>query len=378
MQRMRVFHLAMDGDTSGYFPQLARHHDRNSVEMVFGTLGPITTELAQTMAAEGIEVVSLGARARAAYPLVAARLAFELRKRKIDVFHAHLFDPSVVGLPAALVSRTPVRLLTRHYSDYHTRINRTWHTRLDKLCTRLAHTVIAVSDQTRRVMVEEEGATPAKIEVVHNGIDMARVRGVTEVQVAKLRHELGVQNCQIVLVPGRLHPEKGQEYLLRALPELLQNRGSNIRVLVAGAGSYLSAYQALARDLGVADAVQFLGFRNDIAELMSLSDVVVLPSTAEAFGLVLLEAMALRKAVVATNVGGIPEIVEDGKTGVLVPPASPHALAQAIGELLANEALRAHLGRAGEARVQEKFLFETMIRRYEDIYRRLVTARSAA
>jgi glycosyltransferase involved in cell wall biosynthesis len=131
--------------------------------------------------------------------------------------------------------------------------------------------------------------------------------------------------------------------------------------------------------LGIERAVRFLGFRTDVTRIFAASDVVVLPSVAEAFGLVLGEAMVMQKAVVATRVGGIPEIVEDGVTGILVPPASPAALADAILSLLRDPERRTQLGEAGRRRVIETFRFETMMERYEALYEALLgRARLAA
>jgi glycosyltransferase involved in cell wall biosynthesis len=264
--------------------------------------------------------------------------------------------------------------MTRHYSDYHTRIHKTWHTRLDRMCTRLAHSVIAVSHQTRRVMLEEEQAPATKVVVIHNGIELSRVAAPSGPEVAALRRELDLGDDVAVLsVVARLHPEKGQEYLFRALPQLLAETGGRLRLLVAGTGPFREAYEREVSALGVEGAVRFLGFRTDVARILAASDVVVLPSLAEAFGLVLAEAMAMRRAVVATRVGGVPEIVQDGVSGILVPPGSPKALADAISSLLRDPLRREQLGEAGRRRVVETFRFETMMKRYEALYEALLS-----
>jgi glycosyltransferase involved in cell wall biosynthesis len=175
-----------------------------------------------------------------------------------------------------------------------------------------------------------------------------------------------------------LHPEKGQEYLFRALPRLLAATGGRLRLLVAGAGPFREAYEREVSVLGIGGAVRFLGFRVDIARILAVSDVVVLPSVAEAFGLVLAEAMAMQRAVVATRVGGIPELVEDDVTGILVPPASPEALAGAVLSLLRDPPRRMRLGEAGRRRVIEIFRFETMMKRYEALYDRLLSQKRPA
>jgi glycosyltransferase involved in cell wall biosynthesis len=348
--------------------------------MLFGTLGAITPDLRRRMEEHGVEVVSLDASSRLAYTRALPATVGALRRLGIDILHTHLFEPSVVGLIAGTLASVPVRVMTRHYSDYHTRIRKTWHTRLDRMCTRLAHSVIAVSHQTRRVMLEEERAPAAKVVTIHNGIDLSRVVAPSQQEVADFRRELDLSDdVAVVAVVARLHPEKGQEYLFRALPRLLAATGGKLRLLVAGTGPFREAYEREVSALGVGATVRFLGFRADVTRILAASDVVVLPSVAEAFGLVLAEAMAMQRAVVATRVGGIPEIVADGVTGILVPPASPTALADAIWLLLRDPARRAQLGEAGRRRVIESFRFETMMKRYEGLYERLLhKARPAA
>lgn len=366
--RVRVLHLAQDGDTSGYFRQLGRFHDRDRYAMTFATLGTMTPALRRSLDASGVTAVSVGADARRAYPLAFSRIVRVLRGLQVDVLHTHLFDPSVVGLLAGAVACVPIRVMTRHYSDYHTRIGKRWHTRLDRLCTRLAHRVIAISHDTARVMRDEEHAPENKIVVVHNGIDLARVARPVDAELAALRRELDLEDKAVISVVARLHPEKGQEHLFRAMPAIVARSPRPPCLLVAGTGSFRSAYQAEVERLGVADAVRFLGFREDATRILAASDVVVLPSVAEGFGLVAAEAMALGCAVVATRVGGIPEVVEDGVSGILVPPASPDHLADAVLALLKDPDRRRDLGIAGRSRVEKYFRFATMMRRYEALY----------
>ncbi len=370
---VRVLHFTQDVDTSGFFAQLARFHDRARFRMIFGTLGQISPELRQTMEGAGVQTFSFDSVSRCVYPIRLCTLAAALRSLRIDILHTHLFDASVIGLIAGTVARVPVRVMTRHYSDYHTRIGKTWHTRADRMCTWLAHSVIAVSNQTKRVMLEEEFAPATKVVTIHNGVDLARVVTPSPQEVAELRRELDLKDdVAVVAVIARLHPEKGQEYLFRALPTLLAATEGKLRLLVAGMGPFRAQYEREVSALGVEGAVRFLGFRADVTRILAVSDVVVLPSVAEAFGLVLVEAMAMQKAVVGKRVGGIPEIVADGLTGVLVPPASPLALADAIYSLLLNPTRRAQLGEAGRRWVIENFRFETMMKRYEGLYDRLL------
>jgi glycosyltransferase involved in cell wall biosynthesis len=241
------------------------------------------------------------------------------------------------------------------------------------MCTRLAHAVIAVSDHTARHLVEVEHAPPGKIRVILNGIDFDRVRAATPEARTRLRAEFAVEGGHLLLIAARLHPEKGYEYLFRALPRIRKNVKGPLRLLVAGSGPFEAAYRQQVAALGCEEIVHFLGFRNDVSDLMTAADLVLLPSVAEAFGLAAAEALYLGVPVVATRVGGIPEIVSDGIDGVLVPPADSGALADAIVELLSDEPRRLKLAGAGRAKVGERFRFEDMVRRYEELYDRLAS-----
>jgi glycosyltransferase involved in cell wall biosynthesis len=366
----RILHFAQDSDTSGFFPQLARWHNRQRYQMCFATLNPIAPWLRADLESQGVRCFSCACRSRAEHPLGMLRLARWLQREKVDILHTHLFEPSVIGLLAGVLARTPLRVMTRHYSDYHTRIDKRWHVRLDQFCTRLCHAVIAVSQHTADHMVSEERAPREKLHVILNGIDFDRVKLSRPDARQHLRQEFAAQDEYLLLIIARLHPEKGHHHLFQALLEVRRRVARPVRLLVAGAGPFEAAYREEVRALGCADAVSFLGFRRDAADLIAAADLLVLPSLAEAFGLVLTEALYLGTPMVATRVGGIPEIVDDGVDGLLVPPADSRALAEAITGLLNDPERRRRLSGAGREKVIRRFRFEEMVRAYEAVYER--------
>jgi glycosyltransferase involved in cell wall biosynthesis len=373
--RRRVLHFAQDSCTSGFFPQLGKRHDRDRYEMFFGTLNPIAPWLREFMEDNGVRCISLDCRSRSQYPGGMVRLARALRRERIDLLHTHLFEPSVIGLQAGVLAQTPARVMTRHYSDYHTRIDRPLHVKLDQMCIGLSHRVIAVSQHTADHMVDLERARPEKIRVVVNGIDFDRVRVSGDDARDRVRAELGLGDDHVLLIVARLHPEKGYDYLFRALPQIRAQAERPVHLLIAGAGPLEPTYRALADNLGIADAVRFLGFRKDVPDLMAAADLFVLPSLAEAFGLVLTEAIYLGTPVVASRTGGIPEIVDDGVDGVLIPPADTDALARTVVGLLKDPDRRRQLAGAGRTKVVAKFGFDDMVRAYEGVYEELAPGR---
>ena len=362
-----ILHFAQDSDTSGFFPQLALHHARSRFQMVFGTLQPMAPWLRAHMEGQGVRCLDCACPGRAAYPLGLLRLIRYLRRERIDILHTHLFDPSVVGQLAGRIARTPALVLTRHYSDYHTRIHRPVHVALDRLSTALSHRVIAVSQHTADHLVGVERAPAGKVRVIPNGIDFDRIRPSGPDARPRVRVALGIGDAPVALIAGRFHPEKGYETLLPAFARVVARLPRAI-LLIAGAGPLDSGYRRMAEGLGLGASVRFLGFRKDLPDLMVASDIVALPSRAEAFGLAVAEALYLGTPVVASRVGGLPEIVRDGIDGCLVPPGDESALADAIVRLLGDPAERRRLAGAGRTRIAERFSFSSMVRGYELVY----------
>ena len=332
--------------------------------------------LRKYMESQSVTCFSSDCRRRHSYPWGILALARFLRKERIDILHTHLFEPSVIGLSAGVLAGTPIRVMTRHYSDYHTRINKRLHVCADKYCNRLSHAVIAVSQHTAEHLVSEEGTPPAKVHTVLNGIGFERVKLSSPDAPSRLRNEFAADGAPLLLMVGRLHPEKGYQFLFEAMAKLKNSLDKPIRLLVAGTGPLLDSYRQQVESLSCTDTVHFLGFRKDVADLMAAADLVVLPSVAEAFGTsVTTEAIYLGTPVVATRVGGIPEIVNDGIDGVLVPPANSQALADAIANLLRDPERRRRLAGAGRQKIQDRFQFADMVRSYEQIYQALANSK---
>jgi glycosyltransferase involved in cell wall biosynthesis len=247
--------------------------------------------------------------------------------------------------------------------------------------------VVAVNAEAIKCRLVEDGYDPAAVAVVHNGIELSRFERPP--QPGRLRRELGLPaDAPLVAVLARLHPVKGIEYFLEAAAAVAA-RFPHARFLVVGQGAvlrdgaivetpYKRQLEAAAGALGLGGRVAFTGFRLDVPELLAEVAVSVLPCTGnEGLSNSVLESMAAGVPVVATTVGGNPEVVEDGLSGLLVPPRDAGALARAIGAVLADPALAARLGQAGRERVRSHFSEAEMVRRTERLYLSLLDARRA-
>ncbi len=285
-----------------------------------------------------------------------------LRDRHVAVIHAHEFGANTWGTMAGRLARVPVVATVHGRSYYADRARR----RLAYRVVSRAATMVAVSEDVRRFVVESAGVSSRRVRVVHNGIGPQLPVSPEVSQRARL--ELGISTGEpVVTVVGSLYPVKGHRYLLEAAPQILKTCPSTV-FLVAGRGDCEAALREQAQSLGVEARVRFLGLRQDVPTLLELGDVFVQPSLSEGLSIAILEAMAAARPVVTTRVGGNPELVVDGETGLLVEPADAAGLALAVTRVLANPTEGRRLGANGLARVRSRFSIGTMVGQYETIY----------
>ena len=293
-------------------------------------------------------------------------LAAHLADVRPDVIHNHMYRAETVGTRAAIAlgeigHRRPYVVSTVHSSRVRSEADRQTLRDLTPHIDQL----IAVSRMIEQKLVEE-GRTTAPVRRIYNGVDLSRYD--KQEACCTLPDEYGMEpGSQIVGVVARLEPEKGHPTLIEAWPQVLRDV-PDAYLLVVGEGTRREELEAQARALRVAHRIVFTGRRDDVPAVTAALDVAVLPSYREAQGLSVLEAMALSRPVVASNVGGIPEMIEDGRTGLLVPPHDAEALARAISRLLLDHPYADTLGRAGHDLVHDRFCIELMVSAVQSIY----------
>jgi glycosyltransferase involved in cell wall biosynthesis len=360
---VKIVHLVIGGDVAGgqlvalrlAHAAAAAGHD---VAFVSPTAGPFT----ERTEAEGFttHVVALGGALDAA---AARRLRSVLRDERTDVLHTHThFSLNAVG---RIGGRTAgARVIAHMHIENVFRSSpsaRRAQIAVDNATARLCTWIVAVSDATRDALVAQ-GYPEASTITVHNGIEPrdAAMPAMLE----------PTPPGPVLLEVGRLCDVKGQRELVAALPRLAR---TDVTLLLAGddietGGAFRDELVREANELGVADRVRFLGRRDDVPSLLAASDALVLPSWAEGLPLVVLEAMAAGRPVVASAVGGTPEAVVEGETGLLVPPQDVPALVRALDALLADSDRAAALGEAGRARVRERFDADAAAQRILGLY----------
>jgi glycosyltransferase involved in cell wall biosynthesis len=293
-------------------------------------------------------------------------LAAHLADVRADVVHNHMYRAEIVGTKAAIAlgeagHRRPWVISTVHSSRVRSDEDQD---ALRRLTPAINHLIVVSHSIDRKVVDEGRGDAPRSL--IYNGVDLDRYDH--QEPCCTLREEYGMEpSSSIVGVVGRLELEKGHPTLLEAWPIVLRSV-PEAYLIVVGEGSRLDALHEVARDLRILHRVVFTGRRDDIPAVTAAFDVAVLPSYREAQGLTILEAMALSRPVVASNVGGIPEMIHDGETGLLVPPHDPQALAGAIVRLLRDHQLADTLGRAGHDLVHDRFCVELMVKAVQELY----------
>ena len=303
-------------------------------------------------------------------------LVRKFKQSDAKIIHTHKYKDTILAAPAAKLCGVPYVVRTVHglrepfeglravKMSLYESIERTVH----RLCV---NSIIGVSSQIER-RYRAEGAV-SRVVCIRNGIDLDRLP--TQADRSRIRRDLGVDMgiCLIGTV-GRLTPVKGLSYLIQSVSILLRRR-KNVRLLIVGDGAIRKDLEAQARDLGIGESVVFLGHREDTLELMQALDIFVLPSLSEGIPMALLEAMAVSRAVVASRVGGIPEIVEDGVEGILVEPMDVTRLAESCMRLIDSPETAMKMGAQAWKRVVQDFSATAMADQVERLYKQLVMSR---
>jgi glycosyltransferase involved in cell wall biosynthesis len=277
------------------------------------------------------------------------------RREQIAVVQTCDLYANILGLPGARLAGVPVRIGSRRELNPDKTAGQI---RLQRLAYRSATKVVANSSAARAIL-EQEGVGSASIAVIPNGVDVPAF--------PKRSAEAATRPLRSVITVANLRPEKSHETLIDAAA-LLTADFPDVRFQIVGGGSRREALEALVRARHLEERITFLGHREDVSELLTQADIFVLPSRSEAFPNSAIEAMAAGLPVVASAVGGLLDLVDHGRTGLLVDPGSPAQLAHALRQLLTDRRLAARLGEAARAEVTQRYSFERMVTTFEDLY----------
>jgi glycosyltransferase involved in cell wall biosynthesis len=372
---LKVVPTLMCGGTEHQFMALGRSLDPGRFALEFACLrrvGGFAAEIDQRR----IPLREYGISTFLSFHAIAqqARFARDIRRSRTQIVHAYSFYGNVFAIPPARIAATPVVIASiRDRGAYLTPAQQA----AQRHVCRLADCVLVNADAVRHWLVAQ-GYNPGKIVVIRNGVDLRHFDHPAD--ISRIRRELGVPaGAPIVAVASRLNRLKGIEHFLEAAA-IVGRRLPDVRFLVIGEPgptdrAYLDVLTRLSERLGIRDRVVFTGLRSDVPCLLACAAVSVMPSLNEALPNVLLESMAAAAPVVATRVGGTPEAIQDGVTGLLVPPGDSPAMAGAIHRVLADPELATRLGQGGRQLVRRRFSMDTMVQATERLYHSLLEKR---
>ncbi len=371
-RRLRVLQVSDSlsvGGAEKLLVTLASHIDRDRYDLRVSSLAPLEdTAIVTDLRALDIPIETLGG-VLLRDPRGPARLAALARRLNVDVLHTHLSTSTMIGALAGALARRPVVATLHSLRDEYTRHAGLKHQLHARALRHGVRTVIACAPEVRAMAIDDFGLSPYRVIDVPNGIDTSASDAVSPAEAAARRAELlDGATGPLVLAVGNLLPPKGHTVLVEAAA-VLRERFPGLRVAIVGREDE-SAPEVRARiaALGLERHVALVGQRRDVPALLAAADVFAQPSLWEGLPLALLEAMAAGVPAVASAVGGVPRVLEDGVTGRLAPPGDAAALAGALGDLLADPAAAHLLAAAGQAHVRATYGAPAWARTLERIY----------
>ena len=293
----------------------------------------------------------------------ARNLISVIKRKNIDVLHAHEFAMNAYGSMASTITGVPI-VTTIHGKNYYG----------ERLRRRLAYRfvsrhskMVAVSNDIADYLMKTIGICAKNIITIHNGVRIDRFEK-DESARNRIRETLGLSDDQPLLgTVGNLYPVKGHTYLIKATA-IIKKTVPNVKTIIAGRGDLLDRLKGEASGMGLEKNIEFLGYREDIPQLLQAMDIFILPSLSEGTPLSILEAMASQKPIVATDVGGLSEIVKNGETGFLVPSKDPESLAEKILLVLENRELAEKIVAEARKKIVKEYDLNNMVKRYVHLY----------
>jgi glycosyltransferase involved in cell wall biosynthesis len=366
--------LIASGGAERVAMEIATRLDRSRFESVYCASrmspGIASTAIAeQRMQEAGVRHFSLG-RKSAIDQWRWAGLYRALRRERFDVIHSHMFGSNAWGALIGKLARVPAIVAHEHTWSFEGRPVRRLVDR--EVIGRGSDVFVAVSRADRRKMIEIEGVNPKKVLFVPNGIPTPPPPSGVDV-----RAELGIPaGAPVIGTVSVLRPQKALDVFVRAAVPLLRDY-PDLRVWIAGEGPLKSELGELARSLGAQDRVTLLGYRSDVPDVLNSLDVAVSSSLFEGSPLAVMEYMEAARPIVATTVGGVPDLIDDGVHGLLVPPADPVALGAALRRMLDDREAAQAMGERARERRRREFDIDLTVRRFESLYLRLLEGAGA-
>lgn len=367
MKKITVLHLINSYTLAGaeiLITNLAAKMDKTKFNVIVCSMASFRNDIEKNMR-QKLEENQVKALTLAKKPGVkSVSSILKLRKllieENVDIIHTHCPSPDAYGRVAAILANVPVIINTLHSTSYSNYL-------VNRFLSYPANLHIAVSEAVKKWSVANLKLQNKKIKVIHNAINIEEF-AKSRVNKSRKKKELGIDiEKTVITTVGRLTKQKGQIYLIKAADQILK-AGIDAEFLIIGEGELRQNLENLTKDLHLEDRIHFLGVREDVNELLGISDIFVLPSLCEGFGIVIIEAMAAGVPVIASNIDGIKEVIEDKKTGLLVPSKSPKEIANGVIYLLESTKKVQSMTKRASEKVKKKFSIDRMVKEYENVY----------
>lgn len=380
MKKLKIIQIITrldKGGSSRILLDIAKTLDKEKfcVKIISGLTRDAQEDLDKFSLETGVEIIFINSLRRDIniFLDIAALLKIKriLKKENPDIVHLHTSKAGFLGRIAAKLAAVQTVIYMPHghiFYGYTNFVLTKIYIVLERFSARLCDAIITLSDVESRDFLTRKIGSKDKFFTIHNGIDLKDYQVIDTDRIRELKNEVDVKApTPVVTVISRLEPVKGVEIFIRALAEVTRVI-PNFTALIVGSGTLRESLQLKAKSLNLDEKIKFLGYRADIKEIISLSDIVVNPALNEGLGLVILEAQALGKVVIATEVGGVPEVIIDNQTGILVQAGDYKSLAAAIVRILQDKELAARLAIEAKKRIELEFSKEKMISRLVELY----------
>jgi len=339
--------------------ELVKGLNKNKYNMTVCCLSDKKLDLKNELQKENIHFIILKKKLKFDITRI-PRLIKVIKKNNINIVHSFLSTANLwIRLSVLFIKKPPIITTSLRNCGY--RVHKRLYPTLEVLLNKYSNKIIENSITGKNFIIKNFKTPNKKLEVIYNGVDLSKF---------DFKSENKNKNF-IVGICARLDKQKNHKNFLEAA-KIISKRFPNVKFLIVGDGSLRKDLENYSKKLGISNKITFTGVRKDIPDILKKIDISVLSSNYEGLPNIILESMASSKPVVATTVGGIPEAVIDGKTGILVPPKNPEALANAIIKLLKNPKLREKMGKAGRKRVEKYFTIKKMVKEYEKVYDELI------
>ncbi len=363
---MKVLHVTTHFNVGGitkYILNLAKALRHQDVDvLVASSGGDLQCELVKS----GIQHKSLNIKTKFEFGPKAISSGFMIarivREEKIDLIHAHTRVAQVASAIASVATGVPYVTTCHGYFKKGSRsFVDTWGSK-----------VIAISDAVGRHLKDDLGVSEPRIKLIYSGVDAEQFSRIySPEEISDIKRSIGLRSGAVLGTIGRLSSIKGQKYLVMAMKEILAKRG-DAQCVIVGSGPEETSLKDLAASLGVSGSIKFIETCSDTHKYLSIMDVFVFPSIKEGLGIALLEALTSGRACVASRIGGIEDIISDGRSGILVDVESPSGIAGAVLRLLDDDDLRRKLGEEGRRMVRDRFTLNIMADNVSKLYREIV------